>query len=94
MENNMIQFLLPHFTLEDAPKNYKHIIEDIGIENTIKLCRNANGDDIYFPKVERLLQKTRDKVMKQEYLEGKTYKELAIKYDLSPKQVQSILLKG
>lgn len=94
MENDMIQYLLPHFTMEDAPKNYKYIIEDIGIENTIKLCRRTNGDDIYFPKVERILQKTRNRVMRQEYLKGKTYKELAKKYDISPTQVKNILLKG
>lgn len=94
MEDNMIQFLLPYFTLEDAPKNYRHIIEDIGIENTIKLCRTASGDKVYFPKVERLFQKTRNRVMKQEYLEGKTCKELALKYDLSPTQIQGILLNG
>lgn len=92
MTNNLIQELIPHFEPEDAPETFKEIVSDIGIENVIKLCRRANGDEIYFPQAESILRKTRNRVIKQEYRAGMTYKELSLKYDITLKQIQKILL--
>lgn len=92
MNNNVLQELIPHFVLEDAPETFREIVSDIGIENVIKICRRANGDEIYFPQAESILRKTRDRIIKQEYRAGMTYKEISLKYDITSKQVQRILL--
>lgn len=64
------------------------LIDAIGFENTIKLCKVFAGEQLYIPK-SISISIMHDEI-KKEYREGKTYRELAIKYNLTTRQIRVI----
>lgn len=77
---------------EELPEPYSTIATNIGAENTIKIAKLYQGTGIYFPKLESILNKIRDKNIRKEF-DGANYKELAIKYGLTEKWIREIINK-
>lgn len=75
---------------EELPEPYKEMAKNIGIENTLKLVDLYQGAAIYFPKIEKVLIKIRDKNIRKEF-NGGNYKELAIKYGLTERWIREIV---
>lgn len=85
-----IEEVLPYIEPEDIPDNYSEIISMIGLEPFLKICQYCAGDELYFPKVDRVIKKSRDRMIRKEY-DGTNIKMLAQKYELSIKQICNIL---
>lgn len=85
-----IEEVFPYIEPEDIPENYSEIISLIGLETFLKLCQHYAGDEIYFPKIDRVIRKARDRMIRKEY-NGFNVRMLAQKYGLSIKQIYNIL---
>lgn len=75
---------------EELPEPYCTIMTSIGTENTMKLINLYQGTGIYFPKVESILNRIRNRNIKREF-NGGNYKELAIKYGLTDRWIRDIV---
>ncbi len=64
------------------------IIDTIGFDNTIKLCKVFAGEQVYIPK-SISISIMHDEI-KKEFAAGKTYRALAIKYNLTTRQIRII----
>lgn len=83
----------------DEPKEYideleisnefLQIIELIGIENAIEICKIAGGDSLYIPVAKTLERPLRNKKIREEY-NGYNSKKLSIKYQISESAVRWI----
>lgn len=82
--------LIEDTTIEDIADNYKPVVEIIGVKHFIELGQYTHGDDLYFPKVETILIPARNRRIEKEY-DGYNVKELTERYNLTPKQIHSIL---
>jgi len=75
---------------ECLPESYQTLAEIIGVENTLKLARLLGGLVYYYPKLDTLLQKKRDDLIRREF-NGTNHKELAIKYGLTERWIREIV---
>lgn len=90
MVDELTRALISRTTLEDIASKYRPIAEIIGVEKFVELCEYAMGDELYFPKTENVLIPARNRCIKAEW-NGYNLKELAEKYNLTTKQIGSIL---
>ncbi len=87
MDNDV---LLNHVDVSDIPETYQPVVSLIGLDNFLKLCRYAMGDELYFPMQKSILCSTRNRLILQEY-NGYNFEELSRKYNLTVKQIKNIL---
>jgi len=66
------------------------IIEVAGLSTAKKLVEAFGGDAFYFPKVESVIRKARDRRIAKEFT-GFNHRELAVKYGLTTQHVRFIL---
>jgi len=90
MRQQLINELIEETTVEDIAEIYKPVVDIIGIKKFIEIGNYAKGDELYFPKQENIIAPARNRRIKKEY-NGYNEKVLAIKYDLTVKQVSNIL---
>lgn len=86
MDNNLLEFVVE----TDIPESYQPVVSLIGMENFLKLCRYAMGDELYFPMQESVLRNTRKRLIIQEYT-GDNVIELSRKYNLTQTRVRGII---
>lgn len=67
------------------------IIELIGFEATLKLCDAYAGCSLYIPNAKAVKLAERNRCIKADRLAGAEIKQLAIKYQLTGRQIFSIL---
>lgn len=82
--------LLKHVDVSDIPETYQPVVSLIGLDNFLKLCRYAVGDELYFPMQESVLRNTRKRLIIQEY-NGCNLSELSRKYDLTSSYIRNIV---
>lgn len=87
MDSNMF---LKNVDVSDIPESYRPIVSLIGLDNFLKMCRYAMGDEIYFPMQESILRNTRNRLILQEY-NGYNLAELSRKYSLTAKHISNII---
>lgn len=75
---------------KELPKPYRELAETIGMDATLRLCRRFGGENIYIPKVDKLLIAKRRELIRAEWT-GENTAELARKHHLSVRAVQQIL---
>lgn len=80
---------LKEITEEDIPKQFRWIVGIIGIEATAKLSDHSGGVTIYVPKLEALLERKRNELIKRD-VQVIGYKETARKYRLTEVWVRQI----
>lgn len=78
--------------MADIPPTYHLIVEAVGIQGFLNLCRDFSGSNIYVPKYESIVQKARDRAIVNEF-DGGNYKELAKRYNLTTTWVRNIINK-
>lgn len=83
---DFLQYILP----SDIPESSQAVVDLIGIEAFVKLCEYFMGDEFYFPTVDTIFRKTRNRLIIQEY-NGYNIKLLSKKYRLTTVQIHSIL---
>lgn len=66
------------------------IIENVGIDNFLKLCNQFQGESIYFPKMKSQELNDRNKKIKSEF-NGKNAKNLSLRYNISERQIKRIV---
>ncbi len=84
---------IKNITLEDLPESYRIIAQIIGLENAIRLSEHLGGLAYYFPKIDNLITKKRDEVIRKEF-NGANRKDLARKYCLSEIWIRQIVQNG
>ena len=87
MDNNV---LLKNVNVSDIPETYQPVVSLIGLDNFLKMCRYAMGDEIYFPMQESILRNARNRLITQEY-NGHNATELSQKYNLTVKHISNIV---
>lgn len=87
MDNDV---LLKHVDVSDIPETYQPVVDLIGLDNFLKLCRYAMGDELYFPMQESILRNARNRFIMQEY-NGNNLPELSQKYGLTRKCIRNIV---
>lgn len=82
--------LIRDTTREDIAENYRPIVDIVGVRKFIELSIYAQGDELYFPKCESVLNPARNRRIRKEW-NGYNSKELAKKYGLTDMQIRNIL---
>lgn len=90
MNAELKQELIRDTTMEDISDTYKPVVDIVGIEKFIEISEYAKGDELYFPKMENIIAPARNRRIRKEY-NGYNEKELAVKYELTIKQIANIL---
>lgn len=81
---------MKHVDVSDVSETYHPVVSLIGMDNFLKLCRHAMGDELYFPMQESILRNTRNRLIIQQY-NGNNLLELAHKYNLTTKHINNIV---
>lgn len=82
--------LLKMVDVSDIPETYQPVVSLIGMDNFLKMCHYAMGDEIYFPMKESILRNARNRLIIQEY-NGHNLVELSQKYNLTVKHIRNIV---
>jgi Mor family transcriptional regulator len=82
--------MLEYLTKEDIPTSFKDIVEEIGIDDFIKLCKLCGGSALYIPTENSLIKPIRNRVIREGF-NGGNYKELARKFSVSEVQIRKIV---
>lgn len=90
MRDKLIEELICETTIDDISETYRPVVEIIGIDKFIELSDYAKGDELYFPKIENIINPARNRRIRKEY-NGYNEKELAETYNLTTKQIGNIL---
>lgn len=90
MITRLQQELVEETAIEDIPEQYRDAASIAGIETYVRLADYAQGDELYFPKVDTLLIPARNRRICREY-NGYNRKELSEKYGITTQQVSRIL---
>ncbi len=81
---------IDQLTPDMLPEQHQTLIDIIGVEATLALCKGLGGESYYIPKLDGALRNARDKLIKEEY-DGSNIKELARKYELTTVRIYTIL---
>lgn len=82
--------LLKYVDVSDIPETYQPVVSLIGLDNFLKMCQYAVGDELYFPMQESILRNARNRLIIQEY-NGHNLAELSRKYGLTKKCIRNIV---
>ena len=77
-------------TEDISTPDFKDIAERIGLEQALFLSQQYGGEYIYIPKLESVTREARNKDIRQAF-NGRNYRELGQKYNLSTKSIRWIL---
>lgn len=75
---------------EQLSGDQRELAESIGIETYRKLVADYGGSHVYVCKVETVLRELRNNEIYNQF-NGSNYRELAKKYNLSPKTIREIV---
>ena len=81
-----------NITEDDIPYNLHYLVEVIGVENFLQVCKGYGGTSIYIPVYDRVTLRERDRSIVADY-NGKNMNYLRKKYSISNQQIKRILAK-
>ena len=73
----------------DVSEKIEQIIDLIGEEATIELCRTFAGESVYFPK--SILVHLDHLEIKKDFRKGADYRALSLKYGRTTRQIREII---
>ena len=76
--------------LDDVPWDLQEMVNIIGMENFLKVCKFYGGRSLYVPLYKNLLIKERNRNIVKEY-NGKNLDELRLKYNMSNTQLKRVV---
>ena len=76
--------------INDIPYSLHQMVEIIGMENFLKICKMYGGYTLYIPVYNKVIMGDRNRKIVREY-NGKNLTALRNKYGLSPEQIKYIL---
>ncbi|MBV1817630.1 hypothetical protein KUA25_06085 [Bacteroidales bacterium MSK.15.36] len=87
----MIKSIDNEVFIDMLPEGHKQIASTIGINAFVALCKDYGGATLYIPKIDGLERIVRDAMIKEDYKNGMSYKEIREKYKLSETHIRRIL---
>ena len=78
--------------IEDIPYHLQPIVEIIGIEKFLEICKMYGGYTLYIPVYDKVVMPDRNRKIVSEYNGVNLYK-LRVKYGISERQVKWVLKK-
>lgn len=78
-------------SLEILPESYQYIAELIGLKKAVLILEHFGGSTIYIPKIDSYNRHTRNMKIVDDYKSGKTYSQIAVKYNLTSVRIRSII---
>ena len=76
--------------MDDIPYSLHQMVEIIGMENFLKICKMYGGSSIYIPVYKRATQGIRNAAILKDY-NGKNIDALRIKYKLSNRRIRDLV---
>lgn len=77
--------------IEDLPASYQEVANLVGVENAVKLSEHLGGLPYYFPKIDGLLERKRNEMIRKDRASGMDYRDLAKKYKLTEVWIRQIV---
>jgi Mor family transcriptional regulator len=77
-------------TKEDFPREYRRIVDQVGIRTALDIIKGSGGIMQYIPAYHAVTKNARDRLIKEEFT-GDNYKDLAIKYGMSEVWIRDII---
>jgi len=77
--------------ISELPVSLHPVAEIVGVRKTIELTQLFKGSSVFFPKLTLLRCKIRNSFIRKDYDNGLTARQLAIKYNLSDRQIWAII---
>ena len=87
---NWLEDVVNKISIDDLPQPYDAIARKVGIKAALALNENFGGLALYFPKLDKILFKKRDALIRKEF-NGINHKALAIKYGLTERWIRKIV---
>lgn len=82
--------VLDCLTFDDLDDDQKELAETIGLDSYKDLIRFYGGTTLYVPKCETIDKTKRNEIICEEF-NGTNFRSLAIKYNLTDRQIRSIV---
>ena len=83
--------MLEQVRKEDIPKNYKDIIDVVGLDGFLGLVQMYGGSILYLPTVNSLNKNSRNRIIRKTFRGD--YDEIARKFNMSRSQIYNIVNK-
>lgn len=78
-------------TLDDLSEEQRSVAELMGLDEYLRMVKLFGGEILYIPKSDFIARYARNRRIKLERAEGKSYKYLAKKYNLTKNTIKRIL---
>jgi Mor family transcriptional regulator len=72
---------------EDFPAYYLRVVDVIGIDTAVLLCKEIGGTPMYVPKLERPKAKVKKRAIQADFRAGEGIRKLARKYRCSARWI-------
>lgn len=86
--------LFEDITLEDLSADQREVAEAIGLQQYLTMVQHFGGEAIYIPKSDGLLKNVRNRLIREDWQAGKSYRFLAKKYHLTKNTIIAIVSGG
>ena len=83
---------LRRITIDDVPEEYHELVDVIGLDVFLELCRFVGGSQFYLPAIKSIELAGRNREIQSRF-NGGNYKQLAAMFRLSDRQVRKIVDK-
>lgn len=77
-------------TVDDVPDESRELVEVIGLDVFLEICRFAGGEHLYIPKIESVERAGRNREIRSRF-DGRNYKQLARMFRMTERQVRKII---
>ena len=81
---------LRNVSVEDVPEEWRDVVNLVGLDVFLELCRFLGGENLYLPKIESIEKAGRDREIRARF-DGGNYKQLARLFRLSERQIRKII---
>lgn len=78
--------------MEDIPESLHQMVEIVGIEKFVMICKMYGGATIYIPVYNKVVMGDRNRKIVRDY-NGKNLDKLRVRYNISKEQLKFILKK-
>lgn len=76
--------------MEDIPYDLQAMVEIVGMEKFLEICKMYGGMSVYIPVYNKVIMSSRNREIVESF-NGKNAKDLVHKYNMSYQQIKNIL---
>ncbi len=78
--------------IDDIPENLHQMVEIVGIEKFVLICKMYGGAMVYIPVYNKVVMGERNRRIVRDY-NGRNLDRLRVRYNISEEQIKQILKK-